>query len=409
MTDRASAFIILSVAFVLALPGLLMRADPSSDGLFYEARAAQLDGLPRDDAFRAVFEGPRGRNVAAIEGSDRITDARWYGYSAHLYERRWLVPALSFVTAKVSGSSISDAMQRVSMFGYVMLGPLLFLLLRRRFALWPSVAGALGCLLLPPLYRWSFGQFVDSWGLALMTLGLLALVLVADRGTRWLPLWVAAVAALSITRDATLVLVICALGLLITQRHDHDARRRNLLLVSTGALAALPAPLLEGASLKDNFVYVINGYNVPTPGEDGWDFVIAHYAHQLWYTITSNIEYPLNAGVGAPVMYLGLAFVSLLCVSVVVRPSRGDAYWTVIQTSGIGGVLLLLLAANPQGFRYELVFVPIVATGLALGWTQAATLRRRELRPLDWPGPLLKMSARPGQDSPAEVDFRPRS
>jgi hypothetical protein len=99
-------------------------------------------------------------------------------------ERRWLVPVLSFVTAEVSGWSISDAMQRVSMFGYVILGPLLFLLLRRRFPIWPSIAGAMGCLLLPPLYRWSFGQFVDSWGLALMTLGLLALVLGAGVDSR---------------------------------------------------------------------------------------------------------------------------------------------------------------------------------------------------------------------------------
>jgi hypothetical protein len=386
MTDRAVALVVLGVAFVLALPGFVLRADPTSDGLFYEARAAKLDGMSRDDAFRAVFQGPRGHEVAAIEGSDRITDPRWYEYTAPFYERRWLVPALAVVTANLTGWTIADAMQRVSMFGYVLIGPLLFLLLRRRFPTWPSIAGALGCLLLPPLYRWSFGPLVDSWGLALMTLGLLALILAADRGLRWLPLWVLTVAALSVTRDATLVLLICAFGLLLAQRRDQDARKRNLVLAATGALAALPAPLLWGARLKDNFVYVIHGYNVPER-EEGWGFVIEHFPHQLWFTIKANLEFPLKAGIGAPAMYLGLAFVCLLCLSVLVVRARADAFWTVIQTSAVGGVLLLLLALNPQGFRYELVFVPLVATGLALGWTRASALRTDGIR-------LLRTSGR---------------
>src|SRR5215216_5492660 len=81
--------------------------------------------------------------------------------------------------------------------GYLLVGPVLFLLLRRRFSTGLSAGLALACTLAPPVYKWSLGMRVDSWGLMLESLGFLAALLVKDEGRRWLPLWVAAIAALS--------------------------------------------------------------------------------------------------------------------------------------------------------------------------------------------------------------------
>jgi hypothetical protein len=87
---------------------------------------------------------------------------------------------------------------------------------------------------------------VDSWGLMLEALALLAAVLVKDLGRSWLVLWVAALAALSITRDATAILLPAVLWLLLIERRDPEARRTNLALLGTGvALRCRPSPWVE--------------------------------------------------------------------------------------------------------------------------------------------------------------------
>src|SRR6478672_2346866 len=244
LSDRWAVVLLIAAGLLLALPGLALQGDPNSDGLFYEVQAKELQGTSHEQAMHEVFDSERAREAAAIEdepsGAYRVLDPAWQSFSAQFYERRWLVPGLAIGVAEVTGESIGTAVKNVSMLGYALVGAMLFLLLRRRFGVSASILAALACMLLPPLYRWSFGQFVDSWGLLLETLGLLALVLVADRGLRWLPLWIGAMLLLSVTRDATMILGIAAVWLAVGQWRDRERLRRNVWILLAGGAAAIP-------------------------------------------------------------------------------------------------------------------------------------------------------------------------
>ncbi|HET6998434.1 MAG TPA: hypothetical protein VFI03_07565 [Solirubrobacterales bacterium] len=379
LSDRRAVLLLLAVGLLLAVPGLVLQGDPNSDGLFYEVQAKELQGASHAQAMHEVFDSERAREAAAIEdepsGAYRVLNPVWQEFSAQFYERRWLVPGLAIGVGAVTGESVQTAVKTVSMLGYALLGAMLFLLLRRRFGVATSIVGALGCLLLPPLYRWSFGQFVDSWGLLLETLGLLALVLVADRGLRWLPLWIGAMLLLSITRDATMILGIAAVWLAVAQWRNRDLLRRNAWILGAGAAAAFPALLLGGAPVQENLSYIYAGYNIPT--DTSWAHVIAGYPDQLWATIHGNLTYPLDRGKAGLVLYAVVAVAIAAIAFVVVRRPRGDTYWLTAHGAILGCVVLLLVANNPQGYRLELVFVPAIATGFAIVLTRLQALSRR--------------------------------
>ncbi len=316
-----------------------------------------------------VFASDEARETAAIEdepsGAYRVLNPAWQDYSAQFYERRWLVPGLAIAVGAVTGEGVPTALKTVSMLGYALIGAVLFLFLRRRFGVAVSILGALACMLLPPLYRWSFGQFVDSWGVLLESLGLLALVVVSDRGLRWLPLWIGAMLALSVTRDATMILGIAAVWLAVaTLRRDRITLRRNAWLLGSGALAALPALLLGGAPVRENLAYILAGYNVPT--DTSWGHIAAGYPGQLWATIHGNLTYPLERGTAGLLLYGVVAVCLAAILLVALWRARGDAFWLTAHGAILGCVILLLVANNPQGYRLELVFVPVIAAGFAL-------------------------------------------
>lgn len=378
LSDRRAVLILVGLGLLLALPAMILPGDPNSDGLFYEVQAKELQGESRAEAIREIFDSEEAREAARIEdepvGEFRILNPDWQIYSAQFYERRWLVPGLAIVVGAATGEKISTAVKTVSMLGYALIGAVLFGLLRRRFPVGVSLLAAIACMLLPSLYRWSFGQFVDSWGVLLESLGLLALVLVADRGLRWLPLWVASMLALSVTRDATMILGIAAAWVAIAQWRDAGTRSRNAWILVTGAVAALPALLLGGAPVRENLAYIIDGYNVPH--DSSWAFVIDGYAGQLWATIEGNLTYPF--GLGAPGLLVGLTAV-LACAAialVVVRRPSGDPFWLMAHGAVAGCAVLLLIANNPQGYRLELVLVPAIAAGFALGLSRLTTTFR---------------------------------
>jgi hypothetical protein len=54
------------------------------------------------------------------------------------------------------------------------------------------------------------------------------------------------------------------------------------------------------------------------------------------------------------------------------RPSDGDPYFSLMKAAVPVGVLLLLLANNPQAYRHELVLVPMLAAGVAVLASQVA-------------------------------------
>ncbi len=374
LSDRRAVGMLVMVGLLLALPGLIAAGEPNSDGLFYEVQAKELQGESRAQAMHEIFDSAQAREVAAIEdepsGAYRVLNPAWQRYSAQFYERRWLVPGLAIAVGTVTGEGIQTAVKTISMLGYALIGAMLFLLLRRRFPVSVSVIGALVCLLLPPLYRWSFGQFVDSWGLLLETLGLLALVVVADRGLRWLPLWIGAMLLLSITRDATMILGIAAVWLAIAQWRRRELLRRNAWILASGAAASIPALFLGGAPVRENLAYILAGYEVPA--DASWGHVLAGYPGQLWATIEGNLSYPLDHGTAGLILYAFLAATLVAVALVALRRPRGDAFWLMAHGAILGCVVLLLIAANPQGYRLELVFVPVIASGFAIALSRLA-------------------------------------
>jgi hypothetical protein len=367
LSDRRAVLILLVLGFLFALPGLVASGEPNSDGLFYEVQAKELRGESHEQAMREVFDSAEARQTAAIEdepsGAHRVLDPAWQRFSAKFYERRWLVPGLAIAVGAVTGESTATALKTVSMIGYALLGAVLFLLLRRRFPVSVSLLGAIACLLLPPLYRWSFGQFVDSWGVLLEAVGLLALVLVCDRGLRWLPLWIGSMAVLSITRDATIILGFAALWVALSQWRAPETHRRNAWILASGAVAAAPALLLGGAPVTENLAYIYAGYNVPD--DTGLAHVLSGYPAQLRHTIEGNLTYPFERGrpglLLIPVVVAALAAILLAAV----RRPLGDSFWLMTRGAILGCAALLLLANNPQGYRLELVFVPVIAIGFA--------------------------------------------
>src|SRR3954471_24103367 len=257
------ALIVAAIVAVVAAPGFVKLDEPNSDGLFYEVQRLQVQGHSEAQATREVFDGAIARQTAQIEDAPshevRVLDPAWVKFSKQFYERRWLVPGVAAALAPIVGEQPGRALRWASLIGYLLVAPVLFLLLRRRFPPGPSAALAVACTLAPPVYKWSLGMRVDSWGLLLESLGFLAAVLVKDRGLRWLALWVGAIAALSLTRDATAILVPAVLGLGIVEWGQPAARRVNLALLGSGIAAALPAFLLGGTPLRDQLAYVITG------------------------------------------------------------------------------------------------------------------------------------------------------
>jgi hypothetical protein len=338
---------------------------PDSDALFYIAQKQQLEGTPEREALDVVFSSEEARNTAAVEDegvAPRVLDPAWQDYSKQFYERRWAVPALAAGLDHLVGENLSFEVS--SLIAYMLLGPLVFILLRMRFPPGASAAAALACVLLPPVRKWMVGVNVDAWGLALLVAATVSLVLVRDRGLRWLALWIPAVAVLSVTRDATLVVGCAALALLVFEWRRPAARVRDAWLVATGVLAALPALLIGGSPVRENLAYIVDGYRIPD--DDSWSYVASNYPDLLWNTVVANIEYADRLGPAAPLAWAGMAACAAVIAYMLFARTDRDPYFIAARGLVAGGVAFLLIAANPQGWRLELVFVPAFAMALAL-------------------------------------------
>ena len=226
-----------------------------------------MQGVEAQVALDRVLSGPLADGVSAV-----VHDPEWVDYNRDFYRRRWVVPALGAAVEPVFGT---DSLQLVSLIGYVLVGPMVFLLLRRRFGALVSAAAALACIGLPSLRFWSAQPLTDSFAVALEALGLLAAVLVLDRGRRWLPLWFAAVLALAFTRDATIVLVGAAAWVAVDAAVEargcaaRDRRRRR----GAGAAALR-------RSLQRSLALVVSGFQVPE--DTSWSFIAREYPGALW-------------------------------------------------------------------------------------------------------------------------------
>jgi len=205
-TDLGRVVLLIALAAVVVAIGFATSdAAQGSDALFYEAQTEELEGATAQEGRQEWFSGPEASAAAVDEDEPedkvRVLDPDWVEYSAQFYRRRWVVPAMAAAVDPVAGD---ERLRVVSAAGYLLIGPLLFLLLRLRFSPRTSLLVAAACILLPPVIDFCTDRGVDSWGLALEAASMLFLALAVERDLVWVVPFGIAMAVLAFTRDNTL-------------------------------------------------------------------------------------------------------------------------------------------------------------------------------------------------------------
>jgi len=322
-----------------------------TDGLFYQAKTEQILGADGEVARKRIFGGPLSSYVRGLEAQSpdepkRVSNPAWVEFNVPFYERRLLLPALAAVLKPVLGL---NALETLSLFGFVLVPALLFLLLRRRLSFTASFAVSAAVILWPPLRAWSVFPLTDSTGLALLIAGLLCALFVTERGPRWLVPWMLCVGALSITRDTAFLLVIAAAGLVVAQRD-----RRSVALAATGFVAALPAPMIHSVPLAKLLAFVFARHSVPT--DTSWGAVLPQYPGNLVHQAGRYVDY---AAANPHVVLLAVCGIVAAFALAPRRDPLTILLWATLPA------YMLFLAVGPafSAFRYELVLVPLIAFG----------------------------------------------
>jgi hypothetical protein len=359
------ALVVLAVVFTWGDWGSPSQWKP--DALYYEVQLLEVQGVDHQVALDRVFTGPlatprRIEEETKPEAVPRITDPAWVEYSSQFYRRRWVVPVLGAAVEPVFGT---DSLQIVSLLGFVLVGPLLYVLLRLRFRPLPSLLAAAACVSLPPLRYWAEQPQTDSFAVAVEALALLLAVLALDRGRRWLLPWALVVLVLGFTRDASAIVVAAVAWVALRER-----TRRATSVLTTGVIAALPPLLLFGAPLRDAMAYTFNDFRIPS--DTSWEFIARNYPKGLRRVQIHDLDYLVDHPLTA------LAAVGGLIAVYAIR-RRGDSYFTLMRAAGVACTAYLALLPNYTALRLELVFLPVVAVGLALllDAVQDALRRRR--------------------------------
>lgn len=336
------------------------------DSFFYRANVLELRGTPERQALDEVWDGHLAAGFRAYDASrpgeqHLLADPRWIPYTSEFFERRIVAPALAAAIEPLAGE---DGLEVVSIAGVFAFALLLFALLRGRFAALASAVAVCACLLWPPV-RWGFMPLTEGAGLALLALALLAAARYLDHGRRrWLAAGALAVLVLGFTRDLTPVAVLAAVAVLVVHRTP-----RSLALTGATVAAALPAPLLLGAPLREQLAYGLGGRQVPD--DASWGFVLSEYPGQAWTAIESGLDYLFAAD---PVLLEGawplLPFTLLILAGLVAllfarTETPRDHYLTLIRGGLAGAVVAMWLNPFFTHFRYQLVVLPMAAVGIA--------------------------------------------
>jgi hypothetical protein len=322
------------------------------DGFFYQARVLEFRGADGDDALNRVFQGPLSAELRA-EDPTHTGNPRWVEFNEPFYERRAAVPAAAAAIYPVAGER---SLLYVSLAGYIAAILALFGLLLLRFRVAIAAAVTIATIFLPPLTMHSSYPITDSWGLALEIAAFGAAVLTLDRGLRWLPLWIAAIALLGFTRDSSWIPIL-AVGWCAFRYRS----REPVTLFATGVAAALPALFLFQTPVRDLLAMLVNHSQVPA--DTSWSFIISHYPRAAVDLVQANVGF-LRRGEWYTTLYLVGGVLALLGL-VSRRRLRGT--WPSLMTAGaVVGLVYVLVATVFSAFRLELVFVPMAAFGLAL-------------------------------------------
>jgi hypothetical protein len=321
------------------------------DSLFYQAQLLEVRGADAHDARRTVFFGPLG---AARHDPRTVDNPAWIEYSSQFYRRRWVDAAVGAALYPLLGDATLYAL---SLAAFVLCAPALYFMLRRRWSTVSSAAVVLFALFLQPLQDWSFRPLTDSTGLLLEILAVTAAIVAVDRRGRWAGAWLATVAVLSLARDAAFV-VVAGLGwAALAGRSRYVAS-----LAAAGLAVALPALVLFGAPLRVALAYTLNGFQPPP--HPTWGFIAHNYVDAAHSLIRNDINYVAKyPAVGV----FALAGTALLYT---VR-ARGDAAVSTLRAAALAAIAYVLLLPNYTEFRLELVALPMVAAGLAMGLDRA--------------------------------------
>ena len=322
------------------------------DALYYEARLLEIRGADHDAAFDRTFEGPLSAELRARD-PNHTGNPTWVEYNEPFYERRVALPLAGAAVYPLAGDR---SLLYLSLAGYIATILALFGLLLLRFRLAIASAVTLATIFLPPLTNHSSYPLTDSWGLALEITALGAAILALDRGLRWLPLWIGAIAVLAFTRDSTWIPVL-AVGWCAFRYRS----RVPVTLFVTGVIAALPALLLFKTPVRELLALLVN--ESEPSSNTSWSFIASHYPGALVDLVRANVGF-LRRGEWYTTLYLVGGVISLLVLAWR-QPKRTPA--TTLMTAGAFLALGYVLAAPVfSAFRLELTFVPMAAYGLAL-------------------------------------------
>jgi hypothetical protein len=157
------------------------------------------------------------------------------------------------------------------------------------------------------------------------------------------------VVALAFTRDIAFIPVIAALGLLAARRD-----RPSLMLFGIGLLGALPALFVHGVSESKELAYVFANHTIPT--DTSWGAVLPQYPSNVGHMLGRYGDY----AVANPLVIL--ITLGGIVAAFALAPRRDTL--TILLWSTVPGYLVLM-ALGPafSGFRYELVLVPLIASG----------------------------------------------
>lgn len=332
------------------------------DGLFYHARALELNGVDREVALQRSFQGPLGAELRARD-PERSGNQHWVNYNAQFYERRVSVPLAATVLEPVAGER---AILDLSLAGYLAAILAVFGLLRIRFGLGVAGAATLATVFLPALTFHASFPLTDSWGLALETAALASGLLVLQRGPRWLFAWAAAILLLSFTRDSSWIPILAAAWVAITLRS-----RVSYAMLGTALAAAIPVLLLFSVPTRELLAMMLNGFQ-PAP-DASWGFVAERYPGAVVDLVRADGGF-VRAGEWYSAAYFagGLALLFLLG-----RGARRGPALTLLQAAALASVAYVLAVPVFSAFRLELVCVPMAAFGLALGAERLANALHR--------------------------------
>ena len=280
-------------------------------------------------------------------------DPTWVAYNERFFERRGAVPLAGAAIEPVAGER---ALLYVSVAGYVVAVVALFVLLLLRFSLPVAGVVALATALMPALSDNAPLPHTDTWGLALLTLALIAAILTFDRGPRWLLLWVPAIVLLSFTRDSTWIAVLGAAFCAWRLRS-----RTGAYLALAGLAAAVPAALIFPVPLRELLAFAVSGLE-PAP-HLSWLEIAQRYPESVIEWMRGNAGFVRRGEWLSGLFYAG----GLALLYGLRRGPAGDPARLLLRAAVVVAVAYLMVVPVFSAFRLELVLVPAAAFGFAVG------------------------------------------